>query len=80
MFGLIPASLAAGLPASLPAMIAFSTEPLAHLRTLDIIVIAMYFAMVIWIGFYLKGRSNTSEEFFMAGREMTAWIAGLSFV
>jgi SSS family solute:Na+ symporter len=33
--------------------------------------------MVIWIGFYLKGRSNTSEEFFMAGREMTAWIAGL---
>ena len=36
--------------------------------------------MVLWIGFYLKGRSNTSEEFFMAGREMTAWIAGLSFV
>jgi hypothetical protein len=36
--------------------------------------------MVIYIGFYLKGASNTSEEFFMAGREMTAWIAGLSFV
>ena len=44
------------------------------------LVIAIYFAMVIWIGFYLKGKSNTSEEFFMAGREMTAWIAGLSFV
>jgi SSS family solute:Na+ symporter len=61
-------------------MLAFSTEPLAHLRTLDIAVIAIYFAMVIWIGFYLQRRSNTSEEFFMAGREMTAWIAGLSFV
>nr|WP_243648076.1 sodium:solute symporter family protein [Acidipila rosea] len=36
--------------------------------------------MVIFIGFYLRGSSNTSEEFFMAGREMTAWIAGLSFV
>jgi SSS family solute:Na+ symporter len=36
--------------------------------------------MVVWIGIYLKGKSNTSEEFFMAGREMTAWIAGLSFV
>jgi len=47
---------------------------------LDIAVIAIYFGIVIWIGFYLKGRSNTSEEFFMAGREMTAWIAGLSFV
>jgi solute:Na+ symporter, SSS family len=66
--------------ASLPAMFAFSTAPLAHLRTLDIIVIALYFGMVLCIGFYLKGRSNTSEEFFMAGREMTAWIAGLSFV
>ena len=47
---------------------------------LDILVILFYFAMVIWIGFYLKGRSNTGEDFFMAGREMTAWIAGLSFV
>jgi SSS family solute:Na+ symporter len=53
---------------------------MAHLSILDMIVIAVYFGMVIWIGFYLKGKSNTSEEFFMAGREMTAWIAGLSFV
>ena len=59
---------------------AFSATPLAHLKLLDIAVIAFYFIMVIWIGFYLKGQSNTSEEFFMAGREMTAWIAGLSFV
>jgi len=67
------------LPAS-PSLLAFSVAPLAHLRLLDIAVIAIYFAMVLWIGFYLKGRSNTGEEFFMAGREMTAWIAGLSFV
>jgi SSS family solute:Na+ symporter len=79
MYGLVPASLA-GLFGSLPGMLALSAEPLAHLRPLDIAVIAIYFSMVLWIGFYLKGRSNTSEEFFMAGREMTAWIAGLSFV
>ena len=54
--------------------------PRAHLSLLDIAVIAIYFVMVIWIGFYLKRQANTSEEFFMAGREMTAWIAGLSFV
>src|SRR5277367_403642 len=53
---------------------------LAKLSLLDVVVIAIYFAMVIWIGFYLKQKANTSEEFFMAGREMTAWIAGLSFV
>jgi SSS family solute:Na+ symporter len=63
-----------------PALLAVNASPLAHLRLLDMIVIAVYFGMVIWIGFYLKGRSKTSEEFFMAGREMTAWIAGLSFV
>ena len=43
-------------------------------------MIAIYFVTGIWIGFYLKGQANTSEDFFMAGREMTAWIAGLSFV
>ena len=80
MLGLAPASLAAGSFATLPALLLESAEPLARLHALDIAVIAIYFAMVIWIGFYLKGRANTSEEFFMAGREMTAWIAGLSFV
>jgi SSS family solute:Na+ symporter len=80
MFGLVPTSIAAGGLSFLPAQLAFSSGPLAQLRPLDIAVIAIYFAMVIWIGFYLKGRANTSEEFFMAGREMTAWIAGLSFV
>ena len=79
MFGLL-SSTAAGLPGFLPALFVFSTKPLAHLRSLDLVVICLYFAMVLWIGFYLKGRTNTSEEFFMAGREMTAWIAGLSFV
>jgi SSS family solute:Na+ symporter len=55
-------------------------QSLARLDAVDILVIAIYFGIVIFIGFYLKGSSNTSEEFFMAGREMTAWIAGLSFV
>ncbi|HTD56644.1 MAG TPA: sodium:solute symporter family protein [Silvibacterium sp.] len=56
------------------------TRSLAHLNAVDIAVIAIYFGIVIFIGFYLKGATTTSEEFFMAGREMTAWIAGLSFV
>jgi SSS family solute:Na+ symporter len=80
MLDLLPASVFAGTLRTLPAQLAFNSEPLAHLSPLDIAVIAIYFAMVIWIGFYLKSKANTSEEFFMAGREMTAWIAGLSFV
>ena len=80
MFDLLPLSVVAGLPHSAAALLLLSAPSLAHLSLLDIAVIAIYFVMVIWIGFYLKGQANTSEEFFMAGREMTAWIAGLSFV
>jgi len=53
---------------------------LTHLAPVDIAILLLYFAMVIFIGFYVKGSTNTSEQFFLAGREMTAWIAGLSFV
>jgi solute:Na+ symporter, SSS family len=74
-------SLASAPAAALAALIAApNQQSLVHLSAVDIAVIAIYFAIVIYIGFYLKGSANTSEEFFMAGREMTAWIAGLSFV
>ena len=53
---------------------------LLSLSTVDLIVIALYFVMCLGIGFYLKRYTNTGEEFFLAGRDMTAWVAGLSFV
>jgi solute:Na+ symporter, SSS family len=56
------------------------TQQLLHLSVIDVIVILLYFVMVIGIGFYLKSYTKTGEDFFLAGRDMTAWIAGLSFV
>src|SRR5450759_1255259 len=53
---------------------------LVRLTPIDIAIVVFYFALVLSIGWYLKGRSNTGEDFFMAGREMTAWVAGLSFL
>lgn len=53
---------------------------LISLGAVDIAIIAIYFAMVLAIGFYLKRQAETGEDFFLAGREMTAWIAGLSFL
>ncbi len=53
---------------------------LVHLSAIDIVIVVFYFALVLSIGWYLKGRANTGEDFFMAGREMTAWVAGLSFL
>ena len=62
------------------AMALFQATRLVHLSSVDVVIIAFYFALVLAIGFYLKSRANTSEDFFMAGREMTAWVAGLSFL
>ena len=64
---------------TLPAML-LQTRQLTTLSGVDIAILLLYFAIVLFIGFYVKDSANTSEEFFLAGREMTAWIAGLSFV
>lgn len=74
--------LAGGLLAHPPTSLiaAFNPHPTVRLSPVDLVIIFVYFVLVIFIGFYLKESSNTGEEFFMAGRKMTAWIAGLSFV
>ena len=56
------------------------TQKLLTLSPVDLAVIALYFVMVLGIGFYLKRFTKTGEDFFLAGRDMTSWIAGLSFV
>ena len=53
---------------------------LMTLSTVDLAIIVLYFITVLGIGFYLKRFTKTGEDFFLAGREMTAWIAGLSFL
>ncbi len=58
----------------------FASRQLTTLSGVDILILLLYFAIVLFIGFYVRDSANTSEEFFLAGREMTAWIAGLSFV
>ena len=62
-----------------PALLLINQQ-LTRLAPVDVLILLLYFALVVFIGFYAKGRANTSEDFFLAGREMTAWIAGLSFV
>jgi SSS family solute:Na+ symporter len=63
-----------------PAFALPITQRMVHLSSVDLVIIVFYFALVLAIGFYLKGQAKTSEDYFMAGREMTAWIAGLSFL
>jgi SSS family solute:Na+ symporter len=50
------------------------------LSPVDLAIIVIYFVMVLGIGFYLKRYTKSGEDFFLAGRGMTAWVAGLSFL
>src|SRR5216110_3600041 len=48
------------------------------LATPDIIIIAFYFAVVFGIGFYFSRRERTSEEYFLAGRDVGWFFIGAS--
>src|ERR1051326_7927230 len=64
----------------IPLSAMFVETRLARLSGVDLAIIAIYFLLVLIIGFYLKRFATTGEDFFLAGREMTAWVAGLAFV
>lgn len=53
---------------------------LISLAPSDLLIIGLYFVTVLGIGIYLRRYANTSNDFFMAGRDMSAWVAGLSFL
>ena len=57
-----------------------TTAKLISLSPVDVAIIVIYFAMVIGIGIYLKKYASKGEGFFLAGREMSAWVAGLAFI
>ena len=48
------------------------------LRTLDLCVIAIYFAVVAFIGFWFARRQTTTEAYFVARRSIPHWAMGLS--
>ncbi len=62
------------------AFLAAAPSRLLSLSPVDLAIIAIYFALVLTIGFYLKNFAKTGEDFFMAGRDMSGWIAGLAFI
>src|SRR5438132_3354864 len=51
-----------------------------QLTSIDWIIMAVYFAFVLGIGFALKRYMKTSTDFFLAGRALPAWVCGLAFI
>ena len=52
-----------------------------QLTTIDFVVIAVYFAINLGIGFYYyQQASGNVSEFFISGRSVPWWLAGTSMV
>ncbi|MCU7494202.1 MAG: sodium:solute symporter family protein [Ignavibacteria bacterium] len=47
---------------------------------IDWLIIAIYFAFVMGIGIYLRKFTKSEEDFFLAGRRNSSWVAGLAFL
>src|SRR5436190_3438606 len=50
------------------------------LTFIDWTIMLIYFVFVVGIGFALKRYMKTTTDFFLSGRSLPAWIAGLAFL
>ncbi len=51
-----------------------------HLAPIDLLILLAYVCFVLGIGYWLKDRMATSEDYLLAGRSLPSWITGLSFM
>ena len=51
-----------------------------HVSPIDLLLIALYVAFVLGIGFAVRRRISGSGDFLLAGRAIPAWVAGLAFL
>jgi len=51
-----------------------------NLSTVDVILLLIYFAFVLGIGFALKRAVTSSLDFFLSGRSLPAWVTGLGYI
>ncbi|HXR78002.1 MAG TPA: sodium:solute symporter family protein [Bryobacteraceae bacterium] len=50
------------------------------LAPIDYTILALYFAFVLGIGWLVKGKVSTSEDFLTSGRSVPIWITSLAFI
>jgi SSS family solute:Na+ symporter len=50
------------------------------LAAIDWTILAIYFVFVLGIGYALKRYMRTSDDYFLSGRSIPAWVAGLAFL
>jgi len=53
---------------------------MTHLTTIDYLLMLVYFAVVLVVGWMLRRSTRTSTDFFLSGRSIPSWVAGLAFI
>src|ERR1700687_5057032 len=53
---------------------------MTHLTPIDYLLMLVYFAVVLTVGWMLRRSTKTSTDFFLSGRSIPAWVAGLAFL
>jgi SSS family solute:Na+ symporter len=51
-----------------------------NVGVLDYVLIAVYFAFVLGIGYLARSQIVSSLDFFLSGRRLPAWVTGIAFV
>ncbi|GAC1451928.1 MAG: sodium:solute symporter family protein [Steroidobacteraceae bacterium] len=51
-----------------------------HPATIDWAIMGVYFAFVLGVGYTLRRYMKTSTDYFLSGRSIPAWVAGLAFL
>ncbi len=62
------------------ALATMQARPTPNIGWVDYLIIGIYFVATIGIGFVLRTRMRTSEDFFLSGRSLPSWVTGLAFV
>ena len=57
-------------------------HPVEHINlgAIDYTILIVYFAFVLGIGWALRRFITSSNDFFLSGRSIPTWIAGLAFI
>src|SRR5579863_355829 len=52
----------------------------ASMRTLDILVIGLYMAVLVGVGVWVSRRQTSTNEYFLADRTIPGWAIGMSLL
>ena len=64
----------------MPIFAAETSLPNGGLTTLDLVVIGLYLAGMLCMGFVIAMRQKSTDDFFVGGRNLPAWAVGVSIL